>query len=173
MLLTPAPQPAPAAVEDDRVSTEAGLSTTAASRSTSIYVSNIGWNTTVAALSEHFSSSFGEVRSVTLKTNKQRRAPSYAFIEFSAADAAARAVGSAVEVDGRALNVEKRQPKPPSANEKLQDPKRPKSKPQPKQGAPSSGDTPTTVTAAVTAATAEPPLAAAAAAAAPAMAAVG
>ena len=85
----------------------------------SVYVSNINWDTTQESLEKKFSE-FGTVKNVNLKENKVRRAPGYAFIEFTDAETVQKAIEGSVdpgiEVDGRKLKVEERQRRKQSGN---------------------------------------------------------
>ena len=78
----------------------------------SVYVSNINWDTNQETLGQKFAE-FGKVISVSLKENKIRRAPGYAFIEFASADSVKKAIDAAADggitVDKRELKVEERQ----------------------------------------------------------------
>ncbi len=77
-----------------------------------MYVSNINWDTAQDSLEQKFSE-FGTVKNVNKKDNKVRRAPAYAFIEFTDAETVQKAIEGSVdpgiEVDGRKLKVEERQ----------------------------------------------------------------
>ena len=92
-----APSAAPAEPENDPMS---------------VYVSNINWDTTQESLEKKFSE-FGTVKNVNLKENKIRRAPGYAFIEFTDAESVQKAIEASadpgINVDDRKLKVEERQ----------------------------------------------------------------
>jgi RNA recognition motif-containing protein len=79
----------------------------------SVYVTNLSWDTTEEALREKFAE-FGTVRNVSLKENKVRRAPGYAFVDYASADSVQKAIKAShdpagIEIDGRNLKVEPRQ----------------------------------------------------------------
>jgi RNA recognition motif-containing protein len=86
----------------------------------SVYVTNLSWDTTEEALREKFAE-FGTVRNVSLKENKVRRAPGYAFVDYASADSVQKAIKAShdpagIEIDGRNLKVEPRQPRGRGAN---------------------------------------------------------
>ncbi len=85
----------------------------------SVYVSNINWDTTQESLEKKFSE-FGTVKNVNLKENKVRRAPGYAFIEFTDAESVQKAIEASadpgISVDDRKLKVEERQRRKQSGN---------------------------------------------------------
>ena len=83
---------------------------------TSIYVGNLSWSATQEGVESLFSS-FGNVHSVNLISDRETgRARGFGFVEMEEADALnAISALDGKEVDGRALRVNKAEPKKPAA----------------------------------------------------------
>ena len=83
---------------------------------TSIYVGNLSWSATQEGVESLFSS-FGNVHSVNLISDRETgRARGFGFVEMDEADAInAISALDGKEVDGRALRVNKAEPKKPAA----------------------------------------------------------
>ena len=82
---------------------------------TSIYVGNLSWSATQEGVESLFSS-FGNVHSVNLISDRETgRARGFGFVEMDEADAInAISALDGKEVDGRALRVNKAEPKKPA-----------------------------------------------------------
>ena len=83
---------------------------------TSIYVGNLSWSATQDGVESLFKS-FGQVLSVNLISDRETgRARGFGFVEMEDGDAVnAIAALDGKEVDGRALRVNKAEPKKPAA----------------------------------------------------------
>jgi len=83
---------------------------------TSIYVGNLSWSATQDGVESLFKS-FGQVLSVNLISDRETgRARGFGFVEMEEADALnAISALDGKEVDGRALRVNKAEPKKPAA----------------------------------------------------------
>lgn len=83
---------------------------------TSIYVGNLPWSTTQEGVEALFQP-FGEVLSVKLVTDRDTgRARGFGFVEMGDADAAEAITAlDGKEFDGRALRINKAEPKKPAA----------------------------------------------------------
>ena len=83
---------------------------------TSIYVGNLSWSATQEGVESLFKS-FGNVHSVNLISDRETgRARGFGFVEMDEADALnAISALDGKEVDGRALRVNKAEPKKPAA----------------------------------------------------------